>query len=267
VHGDIHPETARFFHNLAYLYLRMGLLALATEHVDKAHAIRIVALKPNHNEVANTFTLLGSISEALGQVQEAHGYFEKAQAIVDAKGDLIGATAADTPARLAVGTNGQVLKANSAAATGLEWGNETAIGCSLYRTADQSISNATATMISWDAELYDTNSFHDNTTNPTRMTIPAGLGGKYLISVSIPYTANAVGERVGYVHKNGTLFYLTSRGNLSATIGTFVNYSYIINLAATDYIEIQTYQSSGGALSVLGAVTYYANVQLAYLGA
>jgi hypothetical protein len=28
--------------------------------------------------------------------------------IVDAKGDLIGATAADTPARLAVGTNGQV---------------------------------------------------------------------------------------------------------------------------------------------------------------
>ena len=188
-------------------------------------------------------------------------------AIVDAKGDLIGATAADTPARLAVGTNGQVLKANSAAATGLEWGNPTAIGCSLYRTADQSISNSTATMISWDVELYDTNSFHDNTTNPTRMTIPAGLGGKYLVSVLIPYTANAVGERVGYVHKNGTLFYLTSRGNLSATIGTFVNYSYIINLAATDYIEIQTFQSSGGALSVLGAVTYYANVQLAYLGA
>jgi hypothetical protein len=43
-------------------------------------------------------------------------------AIVDAKGDLITATANDTPARLAVGTNGQVLKANSATATGLEWG-------------------------------------------------------------------------------------------------------------------------------------------------
>ena len=190
-----------------------------------------------------------------------------AKSIVDAKGDLIGATAADTPARLAVGTNGQVLKANSAAATGLEWGNPTAIGCSLYRTADQSISNSTATMISWDVELYDTNAFHDNTTNPTRMTIPAGLGGKYLISVLIPYTANATGERVGYVHKNGTLFYLTSRGNLSGSVGTFVNYSYIIDLAASDYIEIQTFQSSGGALSVLGAVTYYANVQLAYLGA
>ena len=42
-------------------------------------------------------------------------------AIVDAKGDLIAATAADTPARLAVGTDGQVLTASSGAATGLAW--------------------------------------------------------------------------------------------------------------------------------------------------
>ena len=42
-------------------------------------------------------------------------------AIVDAKGDLITATAADTPARLAVGTNGQTLVANSSTSTGLEW--------------------------------------------------------------------------------------------------------------------------------------------------
>lgn len=42
-------------------------------------------------------------------------------AIVDAKGDLIAATAADTPARLAVGTNGQFLTADSTAATGLAW--------------------------------------------------------------------------------------------------------------------------------------------------
>lgn len=41
--------------------------------------------------------------------------------IVDSKGDLIAATAADTPARLAVGTNGQVLTADSTAATGLAW--------------------------------------------------------------------------------------------------------------------------------------------------
>jgi hypothetical protein len=54
-------------------------------------------------------------------------------AIVDAKGDLIGATAADTPARLAVGTNGQVLTADSTAATGLKWGTP-ASGLTLVKT-------------------------------------------------------------------------------------------------------------------------------------
>jgi len=41
--------------------------------------------------------------------------------IVTAKGDLIAATAASTPARLGVGTNGQLLSADSTAATGLAW--------------------------------------------------------------------------------------------------------------------------------------------------
>jgi hypothetical protein len=45
-------------------------------------------------------------------------------AIVDAKGDLIAASAADTPARLAVGTNDQLLVADSTAATGLKWAGE-----------------------------------------------------------------------------------------------------------------------------------------------
>ncbi len=37
------------------------------------------------------------------------------------KGDIYAATAASTPARLAVGTDGQYLKANSSTSTGLEW--------------------------------------------------------------------------------------------------------------------------------------------------
>ena len=54
-------------------------------------------------------------------------------AIVDAKGDLIAATANDTPARLAVGTNGQVLTADSTAATGIKWATPSASASGLTK--------------------------------------------------------------------------------------------------------------------------------------
>ena len=48
--------------------------------------------------------------------------------IVDAKGDLIAGTAADTVDRLAVGTNGQVLTADSSTSTGLKWATAAGAG-------------------------------------------------------------------------------------------------------------------------------------------
>jgi len=44
-----------------------------------------------------------------------------ARSVFDAKGDIIAATSADTPGKLAVGSNGQVLMADSSTATGLKW--------------------------------------------------------------------------------------------------------------------------------------------------
>ena len=64
-------------------------------------------------------------------------------AIVDAKGDLIAATANDTPARLAVGTNGKALIADSSAATGLSYDYK---GYTLISTT--SLSGASVTLSS-----------------------------------------------------------------------------------------------------------------------
>ena len=78
-------------------------------------------------------------------------------AIVDAKGDLIGATANDTPARLAVGTNGQVLTADSTAATGLAWATpaSTASGLTLVKTQTIGSAVTSVTVTSAFSSSYD----------------------------------------------------------------------------------------------------------------
>lgn len=68
--------------------------------------------------------------------------------IVDAKGDLISATAADTPARLAVGANGTYLQADSTTATGLKWGTVSAGGMTQLATGTFSGSQVDLTSIS-----------------------------------------------------------------------------------------------------------------------
>ena len=70
--------------------------------------------------------------------------------IIDAKGDLIAATAADTPARLAVGSNGQVLTADSTTATGLKWATASAGGLTLLSTTTLSGSTVQISSISQD---------------------------------------------------------------------------------------------------------------------
>jgi|688.fasta_scaffold313068_3 hypothetical protein len=69
-----------------------------------------------------------------------------APTIVNAKGDLISASADNTPAILSVGTNGQVLTAASGQATGLQWATPVTGGMTLI--SETTLSGATTTLSS-----------------------------------------------------------------------------------------------------------------------
>lgn len=71
-----------------------------------------------------------------------------AETLLDAKGDLIVATAADTAARLAVGTNGHVLTADSTQSTGTKWAAQAATGTTVIG-ASRSSGNITINGTSW----------------------------------------------------------------------------------------------------------------------
>ena len=70
-------------------------------------------------------------------------------ASISAKGDLLAGTAASTPTALSVGTNGQILSANSACASGLEWIDQSgsSIGTVTSITAGTGLTGGTITNI------------------------------------------------------------------------------------------------------------------------
>ena len=190
--------------------------------------------------------------------------------IFDAKGDLIVASAADTAARLPVGgTNGHVLTVNSSATNGIEWaaaGGATFVGCSIYKTANQSISNDTFTIVTFDAENFDTDGFHTTSSDTSRITIPSGKGGKYLITAQAHWGTNGTRERVQRFVKNGSDLYQGTWAPANSNNQTGYSISTIANLTAGDYIELSVYQVSGGALNIIGGADW-SQFGVVYLGA
>jgi hypothetical protein len=189
---------------------------------------------------------------------------------VTTAGDVIYGTGSAAVTRLGIGTAGQVLTVNSGA-TAPEWKSAgvTFIGANATKTANQSLANVTLTAVTFDGtDILDTDSFHNPASNNSRMTIPAGLGGKYLIQATIQFASNTTGGRELQIYKNGTtvLQYVTTDAEGSLTMAISGTYS----LVATDYVEIRAYQSSGGALDIWASNSGYTNAtsfQVTYLGA
>ena len=188
---------------------------------------------------------------------------------IDAKGDLIVGTGADTFSKLTAGTNTYVLTADSAEATGLKWaapagGSSTFVGCALSKTSGQNISTATLTYFTYNTENIDTDGFHDNSTNNTRITIPTGKAGKYLLTAFVVWPSNATGYRSIRFTKNG------STTLQEGTIGTVAqeqlnSINNVFAFAEADYIEVGLYQTSGSTLNPGAGVNV--GFSAVYLGA
>jgi hypothetical protein len=187
-------------------------------------------------------------------------------AIVDAKGDLIAATAADTPARLAVGTNGYFLSADSTEATGLKWVPAPS-GGKVLQVVSATSSTATSTT---------STTFVD--TALTANITPTSATSKVLILLTIPETFKNGGSSLTTIQmnisRNGTqVNRFSSFGNytgVSSDLFITTSASYLDSPATT---SSTTYRLrvcstvSGQPVGVINDVNSQASIILMEIGA
>ena len=128
--------------------------------------------------------------------------------IVDAKGDLITATAADTPARLAVGaTNGHILTVDSTASTGLAWA----------AAASSVPANATATVNT--SQGTSSSSYTDLATAGPAVTVTTGTKALVIITCDIE-SGSGTAAYVGFAVSGATTIAGTDLDASYSTVGT-----------------------------------------------
>jgi hypothetical protein len=172
------------------------------------------------------------------------------------KGDIFLATGADAGAILAVGTDGQLLSANSTTATGWQWTSPaTAQAHARYKvSAATNCVNATPTIINFDTLVYDTDSAV-TIGAAWKFTVPASHDGYYMVAAAVTLVSDtgwAAGEYMQMdLYKNASVLALMAR-NTAQAAGTYimgVNGAILVNLVATDYIDVRITQNSGANIN------------------
>lgn len=131
----------------------------------------------------------------------------------------------------------------------------TPASCQAFWTTNTALPTGTFTDVNWGGENYDTDSFHDNTTNPNRLTVPAGLLGNYQIFGRVQIASNSSGQRVIRLAKNGTAGF-GDIARLPPVTGsaTVIPFADELTLAPGDYVTIQAMQDGTASLNVTGGL-------------
>jgi hypothetical protein len=173
-------------------------------------------------------------------------------ALVDAKGDLLTATADNVPARLAVGTNGQVLTAASGQATGLQWATPsstpTHVASSLI-TANESTSNTSYAALTTAQAVTITTGTKALVILTTFMTTGAQNGGGMSFAVSGASTV-AVSENNAVVVRGD--------GSTTNMAGRYSALTYLTGLTAGS----NTFTCLFAAISGTGGSAAFKNRQI-----
>ena len=137
------------------------------------------------------------------------------------------------------------------------------VGASVTRTATQSISNSTETAMQFTAEDWDSNNFHDNATNNSRLTVPTGLGGYYLMTSWIPWPSGSYRRFIDIWKNSQATGKLLVRSDSSGNTGEFSQAISIMEfLVAGDYVELYVWQGSGGSVNVDGGANLFPRFQI-----
>lgn len=126
------------------------------------------------------------------------------------------------------------------------------VGARVYNSANISIPDDVGnfTALTFDTEIYDTDSIHSPTVNTSRLTCQTA--GYYHIEGHVTFAAAATGRRAAQITLNGLTFLSTADGPPDAVFGTKCNPSTDYYLNVGDYVELEAIQSSGSPLNVLG---------------